>query len=89
MRYSGMTITLKDWGVRVKQVNRANARKAYNEGKTIYLNSCNMRLNNPWQGTFRANMRDYDETFEACVNNFEYYNCDAERGKYANFFVEV
>lgn len=89
MRYSGMTIALKEWGVRVKQVNRAVARKLYDEGKNVFLNSCNMRLNNPWQGMMRVNKTDHDETFEYCVRWFEYYNCDSERGKYANFFVEV
>lgn len=28
-------------------------------------------------------------TFEAVVNEFEYYNCNRETGRYAKFFMEV
>lgn len=89
MRYSGQVITLRDLGVRVKQVNKTTARKLYNEGKTVYLQSCNMSLNNPWQSPCRIVSKVYDNTFDSAVNAFQYYNCDNERGRYANFFVEV
>lgn len=92
MRYSGEIITLRDLGVRVKQVNKTAARKLYNEGKTIYLNACNMRLNNPWTSLCPVS-KDSEawngDTFDGRINEFQYYGCDSERGKYVNFFVEV
>lgn len=92
MRYSGEIITLRDLNVRVKQVNKTAARKLYNEGKTIYLNACNMRLNNPWTSPFPMSKNSEawnGDTFDDRANEFQWYNCDSERGKYANLFVEV
>lgn len=93
MRYSGEIITLRPSGIRVKQVNKTTARKLYNEGKTIYMHSCNMTLNNPWTSPYDININGRyglaNTSFDSMVLDFQYYNCDAERGKYANFFVEV
>lgn len=94
MRYSGRVITLRDLGVRVrvKQVNKTTARKLYNEGKTVYLQSCNMSLNNPWQSPYPISKEDErwnGSSFDGMVNGFQWWNCDAKRGRYANFFVEV
>lgn len=89
MRYSGQIITLKDLGVRVKQVNKTTARKLYNKGKEIYLNSCNMCLNNPWTSPMLASKELCGKDFDLMLIYFQNYNCDSERGRYANFFVEV
>lgn len=89
MRYANEVITLRPAGVRVKQVNKTAARKAYNNGHTVYLNACNMRLNNPWTSPIPVHNEDNATSFDSIVNSFEYYNCVAECGKYANFFVEV
>ena len=95
MRYAGEIITLKRNGkvVRVKQVNKTSARKHYDEGKTIYLLACNMRVNNQWQGLCLVNKSDVPEafmqSFDSVVNDFKYYNCDLERGTYPIFFIEV
>lgn len=89
MKHSNEIIILRPSGVKVKQVNKTKARRMFNEGKELYMIPCNMRLNSPWGGPCRIVPKVFDNTFEQAVNVFEYYNCNAETGKYANFFVEV
>ena len=31
----------------------------------------------------------YDSTFENVINDYRYYNCDNERGKYPIFFIKA
>jgi len=75
-------------GKRYEQVSKPTARKLFKQGRTIYLNACLMMPGNVWQ-SFCPIKTDTIQgtTFETQVNEFEYYNCDSERGKYANFFI--
>lgn len=74
----------------IVQIARQRARRLYEQGKTIYLQSCNMRFNTMWQSACPINKEraTWGETFDSVVNAFEYYNCDHERGKYPNYFVK-
>ena len=94
LRYSKETLSIS--GKKAKQVNIKVAEKAYNEGKQIWLLPCNMRINNPWQHPMPLCTSDVENnaftigsTFKEIVNDFKYYNCDNERGKYPSFFIEV
>ena len=60
-------------------------------GETVYLLSCNMRPNNMWQSPCPVNKNKdvYDSTFENVINDYRYYNCDNERGKYPIFFIKA
>lgn len=91
MRYSNQILTMRDGEVKVKQVTKRTAKKVYDEGKTVYLQSCNMRFNNFWQSPCPVNKTKdvYERTFDQTVLEFENYNCDNERGKYAQFFIEI
>jgi hypothetical protein len=53
-----------------------------------------MRVSNVWQSPMPFNKKAIEDnaflmnsTFEDIVNDFRYYNCDNERGKYPIFFV--
>ena len=75
----------------IVQVSKPKARRLYNEGKTIYLQSCNMRFDNMWQSACpisKSTEQWIDQDFDKIVNEFTYYNCDNERGKYPNFFIK-
>lgn len=79
---------------RVRQINKTRARKLYDQGKTIYLQSCKMVFNSMWQSACPINKEreswgEKGETFDSVVDAFTYFNCDNERGKYPCFFVEV
>ena len=89
LRYKGEIFEM--YGKKVKQVNKVAAKKAYERCETIYMLACFMRPNNMWQSPAPFNKDKYAEvvTFENCVYDYTYYNCDNERGKYPIFFVEV
>lgn len=92
MKYKDEVIRIERICVNVKQVNKVLARRLYNEGKTIFLNACNMRINNMWTTPCpisKGNEAWSGDSFDGRVNEYQWYNCDNERGKYANYFVEV
>ncbi len=99
LRYKGMTFQMVDCdGIshKVKQVTAPMAKKAYENGEPIWMHPCMMRVNNMWQRPFPTSKKHVEDnaftngsTFENIVNDFRYYNCDNERGKYPIFFVEV
>lgn len=71
----------------MRKVNKSAARKAYNEGKVVYLIPCKARV-----GVFQPvaiNIRNLDgHDFDATVNTFEYYNCCADLGAYAHYYLK-
>jgi hypothetical protein len=96
----------------VKKVIKPTARKAFDAGKTVYLQSSNMPFKNVWQSAcpvtkdfeneksrkelhekwptepITGEVRKWIPEFDRVVNEFEYYNCCNERGKYAHFYIE-
>ena len=75
----------------IVQITITKARRLYNEGKAIYLQSCNMRFNNMWQSACpisKSAEQWAEQDFDRTVNEYTYYNCDNERGKYPNFFIK-
>lgn len=86
MKYTGKILAIQ--GKKVKQVNKTLAKKHFDKGETIFLNACNMRINNSWSSPMPIN-NENEKKFDTVVNEFEYYNCCNERGKYANFFIEL
>tara|TARA_R110002111_G_scaffold249679_1_gene313686 strand:- start:10029 stop:10301 length:273 start_codon:yes stop_codon:yes gene_type:complete len=83
MKYKNQNITID--GHEVKQINKVLAEKIYNKGEPIYLHPNNMLLNNIWQNPIRLDNK-YGFDFKKFVNNFEYYYCNNQRGKYTIFF---
>jgi hypothetical protein len=123
--------------ITIKQVSKQAAKKAFAQGKTIYLQSSNMRPFGVWQSVYpvildvdqlqadikhnkfcidlytkNANVEsegwnnelieeykikaeeyknkiiDAGTQFETVINNYSYYNCDPERGKYVHFYIQ-
>ena len=72
----------------MKKINKATARKLYNEGKEFWITACNMR---PEYGILIGSL-SFEQmagvSFDAMVNSFSYYNCDSERGRYPAYYVE-
>lgn len=75
----------------IVQITKQRARRLYEQGKTIYLQSCNMRFNTMWQSACPISKESGqwgEHTFDSLVNEYIYYNCDQERGKYPCFFIK-
>lgn len=77
-------------GERFVRVNKIKARKIYGDGNTVYLIPDKMRLDNAWQSPCPISKKDNggDREFDTRVNEFQYYNCDNERGRVVKYFVE-
>ena len=79
-------------GITWERVPRNKAKKAYGEGHWITLYPVNLRprtICNPPIPIRNDCGMTAGMTFEAVVNEFEYYNCNRETGRYAKFFMEV
>ena len=73
----------------MKQINKATARELYKEGKPFIIVPCNMRPD----GMFAIKMRPWlgytdNISFDNFYNEFCYYNCNNETGRYPRFYVE-
>ena len=72
----------------MKKINKATARKLYNEGKEFWITACTMR---PEAGILIGSLsfeRMADIPFDTMIDSFSYYNCDNERGRYPAYYVE-
>lgn len=73
----------------MKRINKRQARRLYDEGKTIYLLACNCMIGPMWgQGISVKKENDPERTFDQHVNEFESYNCNYERGYYSHYYME-
>ena len=72
------------------RITKRAAEKLYEQGKTVYVSSCNMSPVSIWQPAIPINRQDEmgESSFPARINAFEYYNCDRERGRYAAFYFK-
>lgn len=71
----------------MKQINKRQARKLYEQGKTFWMTACNMR---PEYGVLINGdpAHTYGTDFDKLYYAFGFYNCDNERGRYPRFYVE-
>lgn len=80
-----------------KRVNKPTARKMYNHGSSILLLPCKVSDSavdgsHHWVKPVTINISDckHDANkFDRTVNDYEYYNCNAELGYYALYFVSI
>lgn len=79
--YYGETIT-------IAHIEKRTAKKLFEAGETIFLQSCNMHPFGAWSQCIKINNKN-GETFESGVNAFEYYNCGNEQGLYTNFYKRI
>lgn len=69
------------------KINKARARKLFNEGKQVWIVSCNLR---PEYGIL-LNADCYqglENDFDKIVHCYEYYNCNRYSGYYSAFYIE-
>lgn len=78
-----------------KRINKPTARKMYNNGITIKLLPCKVSErvfsnDNSWLKPIDISLftctHDANK-FDRSVDDFEYYNCNAELGYYSHYYV--
>lgn len=70
------------------RISKTAAKKAYDEGETVWFCPCNLRPGWPWYSEYPATKKDMGMEFEKLLNNFEAHNCiNSETGKYAAFYI--
>jgi hypothetical protein len=78
----------------MKKITRAEAKKLYDGGKSIYLNPSKMRPNSVWHKAMKVSKSSLDNklsdapTFEKLVNEYRYYNCSKETGLLVHFYKD-
>lgn len=75
-----------------RQVRKDTARKLFTTGKEIALLQCNASPFYIFNDFFIISSENIPENlrteqFDTCVNSYEWYNCNKDLGKYANFFI--
>ena len=79
-------------GATLKRIDRRKAAAAYNNGLDVLFIPCNLNpVNNFYNlGIWENKALDGQyRDFTALVNAFEYYNCNAETGRYTAFYIPV
>lgn len=85
--------TFQKNGFTFERIDKAKARRAYNNGLTVLFCPCNLRPGSFWgldMDMNKVNQNCAGVDFEKLVNAFEYYNCtNTETGKYTAFYIPV
>lgn len=72
------------------RVSKRKAKTLFLAGVTVFIQSSNMRFDNIWQYPCPISKdKSFTDNFDYLVNDYEYYNCDNERGRYAKLYVSV
>mgnify|MGYP001016625582 CR=1 FL=1 len=71
-----------------ERITKKTACKLYNQGFNILITACNIHPLGCMGGVEVSNKR-VQADFYKLVNEFQYYNCNYECGKYAAFWREV
>ena len=72
----------------IQQINVVKARKLFNEGETVFLQSSNMLFENVWAPAYDINLK-CGRTFHEIINSFREYNCDNVRGNRIHFYIKA
>ena len=81
---------IKD-GKKWHRVNKRVARKEFNGGGVVHLTASKVRPDNDLIGVYDISKPcnpDKFDTFDNYVNNFRFYNCNAETGNNVNYYIE-
>ena len=71
------------------RINKREARKLYNLGRTITVLPCKANPNSPWFSNSTVSKESADKDFDALVNEFTYYNCNTSKLEHRPAFYVV
>lgn len=71
----------------VEKITKRIAKRIYEDGGEVYLHPSNMPFDSMWMLPLNISLYSCDGAdFDAILNEYRYYNCDKERGRYIHFF---
>ena len=71
------------------KIRKSTARKLFNEGHELIIIPCNCSPNGVWFKGFRICKTKLENSdFDRLINEFEYYNCNSELGRYTHYYIE-
>ena len=71
------------------KIRKNTARKLFNNGHELIIIPCKCAPGRVWLTGFKIcknNLENAD--FDRLINEFEYYNCNSELGRYTHFYIE-
>lgn len=73
----------------MKKIRKNTARKLFNEGRELIITPCKCNPHGAWLTGFTICKNTLENSdFDRLINEFEYYNCNSELGKYTAFYTE-
>ena len=82
--------------ITIKQISKIAAKKLFDAGIEIFLQSSNYYPFGVWQSicpikieTDKLSYHFSHNQFDVVTNEYRYYNCDSERGKYIHFYQKI
>ena len=71
------------------KIDKKLARKFYNVGIAIKILPCKINPNSQWYGGgWYDKSITYGRDFDKLVNDYTYYNCNSETGRYCAYYFE-
>ena len=82
--------TAVDGNVKYRRVRKPEARKAFDAGKPVIFCPCNLYPFGSFRPSIMVQKTEHGWTdFAYTVQNFEWYNCCNETGRYTAFYLAV
>lgn len=70
------------------RIHKNKAETLFNNGAWIYVVPYKCRLDNKWFYPYIMRKKEGGRTFDEMKNEYAFYNCDNELGRYPAFYVE-
>lgn len=90
MQNRGYSMTIKEHRFEFIRVDKKTARRAYNNGLNVVFCPVNISPLNKWGLEMTMNCENLNCNFiefDKLVNEYEFYNCNSETGKYTAFYI--
>jgi len=72
--------------IRLRQVSKVTAKKLFKKGDPVLIQTSNFHPLGVWS---KAIALDKGYEFDAQINNFKYYNCSSEMGRYVAYYQKL
>lgn len=83
---------IKDIRFNFERVTKKEARAAYRAGLTVLWCPVNLAPFTGWGLEMPINVQNWNcdnKTFDEVLNEYEFYNCNSETGKYPAYYIPV